>query len=289
VSAAVSLVPTLTLFAMMLALGMELQGADFRRLLDRPRALLLGASAQLMLLPVVALVLVHLLALPPAVALGLMLLAACPGGATSNMLSRYAGGDVALSISLTAFSSLVAPVWIPLMLTVGLHAVPGVAADVDLSVPGMIGGLVVTTVVPVLLGMGWLRAKPARAERLRRPLLAVSTVVLIALIVGLGINTVRIHGDPAGMFSRSLGAVLAFLAAGVAVAGVAAKLAGVSAAQQRTLLLEVAIQNINLALVVAVTILDEPRYLGPTLVYLPVMLLFALVLVLVSRRTGKVR
>lgn len=277
-------IPTATLFAMMLALGLELRVTDFLRVLRDPRALMIGMAGQLVVLPCVALVLVHLLPLPAPTAFGLLLIAACPGGAISNMLSRYARGDVALSIALTGVSSLLAPLSVPTIVGIGVYLALNGSADLELSVPGMVGGLLLTTALPVVLGMAGLALYPARAARLRGPLLLTATLVLIALIIGLGINTLRLHGDPLGMFSRSLMAVLMLIGAGSGAAALAARAAELPVVQRRTLVLEVGVQNVNLALVVALTILGQSAYLGPVLVYLPVMLLFALAMVLSGKR-----
>jgi BASS family bile acid:Na+ symporter len=274
---------------MMLALGMGLRVADFARLLHHPRAVMLGMTGQLLLLPMAAFALTHLLPLPPATAVGLMLIAACPGGATSNMCSRYARGDVALSISLTAISSVLAPVSVPLIVGFGIHAVQGPSPHIQVSVLEMAGSLLMTTALPVMLGMAWLRVFPDGAARFRGPLLAVATIVLILLIIGLGLNTVRTQADTVGMLSRSLPAVALLITIAAGAAALGARALRLTPAQSRTLLLEVGVQNVNLALVVAVAFLGEQRYLGPTLVYLPVMLLFALAVVISGRRNGIVR
>ena len=120
-----SLIPTLTLAAMMLALGMELKVHDFREVLKMPGAFALGIGGQLILLPAVAFALAVILPIASATALGLILLAACPGGTTSNMFSSYARGDVALSISLTAVSGLAAPVTVPLIVGAGFLVITG--------------------------------------------------------------------------------------------------------------------------------------------------------------------
>lgn len=279
-----SLVPNATLFLLMLALGMELHLADFTRLLRYRRALLLGIAGQLLLLPLAALLITQTLPLPGAIAVGLMLLAACPGGATSNMFTRYAKGDVALSISLTAVSSMLAPVSVPFIVGLGLYLTLGDTNTIQVSALEMVATLLSTTAAPVLLGMAALHYAPGITRQLRGKLLATATLVLVVLIIGLAVNTARTQGDVGGMFSRSLLAVtlLMLLAAGSTWLG--AKLLGLQAVQRRTLALETGIQNVNLALVVALNFLEEGSYLGPTLVYLPIMLCFGAVVIHVARR-----
>jgi bile acid:Na+ symporter, BASS family len=268
-----SIVPTATLALMMLALGMELRPEDFLRLAREPRAAIAGILGQLVLLPAVALAIAMLLPLSPATSMGLVLLAACPGGATSNMFSRYARGDVALSISLTAVSSLAAPVSVPLIVGIGLALLAGPQAAIQVSTAEMVTTLIATTAVPVLMGMAMLHWRPAATVRIRGKLLATATTILVLLVIGLMVNTTRAQPDVIGMFARSSIAVILLIsvcsASGIAVS----RVLGLSRPRERTLVLELGIQNINIALVVALTFLEQPAYLGPTLVSLPFMLL----------------
>jgi len=278
-----SLIPTATLFVAMLALGMELTLRDFIRVLQFPKAFLLGMTGQMLLLPVIALLLVSLVPVNSSVAIGLILLAACPGGATSNLFSRYAGGDTALSISLTGASSLLAPLSVPLIVTTGVLMVSGDAVRFHVSALEMVTMLALTTALPVVLGMVWAGVAPQLAARCRPVLMAMATIVLVCLIIGLGVNTARIHVDVMGMVSRSLPAVV-LLVLGTALAGaLLGRLGQLNIGQKRSLVIEVGIQNINLAMVVALQYLESPAYLGPTLVYLPVMLVFAAIVISAAR------
>lgn len=279
-----TLIPTATLALMMLALGMELGAGDFARLLQAPRAALLGLGGQLLVLPGTAFIMALTLPLSPTTAIGIILLAACPGGATSNMFSRYARGDIALSIALTAVSSLAAPLTVPLIVGAGLWLLTGTEASIEVSLQEMIVTLLVTTALPVIAGMALLHYAPALARRIRGRLLAAATAVMVLLVIGLAVNTARVQPDVAGMFARSAFAVLLLMTICATMAALAARWAGVPGPQSRTLVLEVGVQNINLALVVAISLLGEPGYLGPTLVYLPFMLLFGGAVVTLGRR-----
>ena len=267
-----SAIPTATLAIMMLALGMELHVEDFRRLLREPRAAVWGVFGQLVLLPCVAFAVAWLMPLALPTAMGVVLLAACPGGATSNMLSRYGRGDVALSISLTAISSFVAPISVPLVVGAGLYAIAAAEAPIAVSVENMITTLIATTALPVIIGMTVLHWFPTIARATRGKLLATATTLLVLLVIGLGVNTARAQPDVIGMFARSSAAVVLLIVTCAGIAAIGARRLGLSRSYERTLVLEVGIQNINLALVVALNVLGEPGYLGPTLVYLPVML-----------------
>ena len=148
-----SLIPNFTLFVMMLALGMGLRVDDFKRLLTAPLAVCAGLFGQLFVLPACALFIIFIFPLPTYTAIGLILIAACPGGAVSNMFTRYANGNVALSISLTAFSSVIAPLSVPLILTITLTYWQLDATAVQLPFASMFMTLLVTTALPILLGM----------------------------------------------------------------------------------------------------------------------------------------
>ncbi|MCR9258904.1 MAG: hypothetical protein NXH95_04220 [Pseudomonadaceae bacterium] len=274
-----TLIPTATLAAMMLALGMELRFQDFGRLLKAPRSALLGAAGQLIVLPAVALSLALLLPLSEATAVGLMLLAACPGGTTSNMFSSYARGDVALSISLTALSGLLAPLTVPVVVGLGFMLIIGSEAPIQVSMREMMITLVFSTAVPVLVGMGLLHRYPAVARMLRGKLLGFATGFMVLLLIGLFVNTARVQPDVWGMFGRSSVAVVLLIGSCALIAAIASHVFGLSRPQENTLILEVGIQNINLALVVAVTFLADTQYLGPTLVYIPFMFMLAGVVV----------
>ena len=279
-----SWIPTATLFVMMAALGMTLRPDDFARLGREPRAVLFGLTGQLLLLPLVAFGLAATLSLSQTLAVGLVLIAACPGGVTSNLLSHAARGNVALSISLTAASSLVSFLTVPFLLSLAFEAFGGAGAAVSLSVPEMVTTLFGSTVVPVLLGMGLLRWRPALAERLRGPLVGVSGTVLVLLIVGLGASLWSSGTDVAGLAARGTPAVALLIAIAMSLGWLGGRALGLDAATNRTLGIEIGMQNFALAMAVSMTFLEEPLYLGAALLYLPLMLLFSGAIVALGRR-----
>jgi BASS family bile acid:Na+ symporter len=268
-------IPTLTLFVMMLSLGMTLRLEDFRRIASKPAAVTVGILGQLVLLPLVALPLALLLAPSPTQAIGLVLIAACPGGVISNVLSRLARGDVALSITLTAVSSMVCFATIPFVVGLALRAVAGDSTELVLGFGEMAMSLFGTTALPVLLGMLLLASRPALAARLHGPLLSGSTVVLLLLVLALAVQVTRSAEDLslADLARGSLLPVVALVAITMSSGVLAARALHLDAATSRTLALEIGVQNFNLALVVGMTLLGEQRYAGPALIYLPVMLL----------------
>jgi len=272
-----SWIATVTLFVMMLALGMTLRLADFRRLAGMPAAVLVGLLGQFVLLPCAAFALAHTFALSRTQAIGLVLISACPGGVTSNVFSRFARGNVALSISLSAVGSMLAFLSLPFAMALAMRAFGAEGPRVVLSFGEMAAPLFGTTALPVLLGMGLLRTRPLLAGRLHRPLLAFSTGVLVLLIVGLGVGVARTSSELSipTLFRDVTPAVVALISLTMAIGMLAAKALGLDGATTRTLMLEIGLQNFNLALVVAMSVLHEQRYAGPALVYLPVMFVFA--------------
>jgi len=281
-----SWIPTATLVVMMLALGMTLRAADFRRLLGSPAAVVFGVAGQLVVLPAAGFAIAHAFSLPHTLAVGLVLIAACPGGVTSNVLSWLARGDVALSISLTAVSSVVSFVTVPFLVSLALRVFGADGPPVTLSLVEMVTTLFGTTALPVLIGMAVLHVRPAWAARLHRPLLGASTSVLMLLIAGLAFNVSSSSRDLSDLLRRATPAVVLLVASTMAVGLAGARALGLGGPTARTLALEIGIQNFNLALVVAITILGNDRYVGPALVYLPVMFAFAGGVIVMGRRAA---
>ena len=281
-----SWIPTATLFLMMISLGMTLRWADFRRLGSAPSAVLVGLLGQVVLLPGLAFAIAHGLELAPVHAIGLVLIAACPGGVVSNALTQLARGDVALSISLTAASSLVSFLTLPLVISLALRAFGATVAPVELSLAELAGTLFGTTALPVALGMLVLQRRPQLAGRLHRPLLAASTGILMLLIAGLFASLATSGGELSigALFRRVTPAIVALIGSAMAIGYFAGRQLGLGGAVARTLGLEIGIQNVNMALVVAPSFLGEQRYAGPAVVYLPAMFAFAGALIALGRR-----
>jgi bile acid:Na+ symporter, BASS family len=280
-----SWIPTATLFVMMLSLGMTLRPEDFRRLLATPSAVAVGVIGQIVLLPLVAFGLARALDLSPTMSIGLVLISACPGGVISNTLTHLARGDVALAISMSAMTSLVTFLSLPFVISVAMRAFGTEGPPIVLSITEMVTTLFGTTALPVLLGMLLLHLRPALAGRLYRPLLAASTSVLMLAIAGLfvGLASAADELSIATLFRRVTPAVVALVASTMAMGFASARLLGLGEATARTLAIEIGIQNINLALVVATSFLGEQRYAGPAVVYLPVSFAFAGVVVAMGR------
>lgn len=171
------------LIMLMFCLGLELRTRDFTRLAAQPGPVAIGLAAQLLGLPVIAASLAWLLGLPPVAAVGLILLAACPGGASSNAFTMLARGDVALSVSLTAVTSVVTVVTIPLVVNTAMSWWQGADAGLSLAVGPVLGQNTVTILLPIGLGMAVRSRRPHLADRLLPVLRRAALPLLLLMIV----------------------------------------------------------------------------------------------------------
>ena len=204
----------------MLGMGLTLTLQDFLGIRQRPKAALIGAFCQLFILPLLAFAVAEVFSLPGVFAVGLVLVSLCPGGVTSNAITFVARGDVALSVSLTAVSSVISPFTIPVVLGIALtyFQVDGFEST-SLPVLETIGKLLVITVVPVGVGM-FLRGKfPEFANRSERTFRIGSTVVLVAIVAGIVKNNwSNLQDYLASVGTAALSLNLAAMILGVAVA-----------------------------------------------------------------------
>ncbi|MFY2764160.1 bile acid:sodium symporter family protein [Arenimonas sp. MALMAid1274] len=172
----------LALAVVMAGLGLHLTLADFRRVLKMPRAVLLALAVQSLLLPPLAFLVCRAFNLPGELALGLVLLAASPGGVTANLFSHLARGDVALNITLTAINSLLALLTLPLWTALALSVFLGAEASVPPPI-GKVMEVAVLVIVPVALGMALRGWQPALADAAEKPVRTLSSLLLGVLIV----------------------------------------------------------------------------------------------------------
>src|SRR5690554_3710150 len=179
-----SVVLPLALFIIMLGVGLSLVLDDFKRVVIYPKAVVVGLVNQLILLPLVAFGLAKLFGLSPMMAVGLMLIACCPGGVTSNLITFVARGDAALSVTLTAISGVITVVTIPLILIFSMDLFLGEAQQFSVPLGSTILQILAITVLPIGLGMLVRRKKPAVADRMERPARIGSTVIFVLILGG---------------------------------------------------------------------------------------------------------
>ncbi len=168
----------------MLGMGLSLTPADFKRVVIFPKATLVGLFGQLVFLPLVAFLILKLIELPPALAVGVMLLAFCPGGPTSNLLSNLARADLALSITLTAISSMITVFTIPVLVNLAMEHFIGEGKYVELPVLKTMAQILVITVIPVSIGMFMRWKFPHAANRAEQPVKIASAIFITLIILG---------------------------------------------------------------------------------------------------------
>lgn len=270
------------LAVIMVGIGLSLTLADFRAQARTPRATIIGTLGQVLVVPAIGIAVALLMDLPPIMAMGLVLVAACPGGSTSNLVTYLARGNVALSIILTVVASLVVIVTLPGWLDVAGRLLPD-AADLEVTVPlGQTFGLLVGVIlVPVAIGMV-IRAKaPALAATLERGMSALGALVLILAIAAVAVD---LGGEIVDMVVATGPAVLVFNLAVILVGGALAWIARIDRASQLALAVEYGIKNSTLGLVIALTVVGDEEFAVPAAVYSIVMYLTAVIVIAIGRR-----
>lgn len=243
------------LIIIMAGMGMTLDLAAFKRVLTFPVPILAGLSAQMLLLPLVALGLVLLFDVDSMIGLGLILLSASPGGVTSNALTYVVKADVALSVSLTAINSLLISVTLPVVLLIGARMIDAsLSTDIDLPFSRMIGQLLGVTVFPIATGMLLRQFLPNFAHR-SEPFIRVFSVVLLALmLIILWITEYQLFLGNARQIGLLIFCLLMItMSLGYGLAGALS----LPEPQRFTILLEVGIQNTVLSVYVAANILED--------------------------------
>lgn len=244
----------LAIIIIMVALGMNLTLADFKRVATQPRQVAIGLLCQLILLPLLGFAVAGAFSLAPVYAISIVLLAASPGGATSNLIVHAADGDRALSVTLTAISNMLAWFTIPFLLGIAYTTYGSGALDIDFPVASTMIQVAVLTIIPVIVGMAIRSWKPAFAERTKRFSRIFATVFLFLVILALIIQNwdVIVNDGP-----RFAPAFITLNVAALAVGFIVARLAGINAVQTGTIAIETGIQNSTVAITVALTILNN--------------------------------
>ena len=261
-------VPT-GLMLMMFGMGLQLVVEDWLRVARYPRAVVIGMVGQFVALPAIALALVYFLPLPLAISAGLIILAVCPGGITSNSVSFLARGDLALSVTLTAISSLLALITIPLFLTYGLALVQEGAVDaVVLPIGSTIKQLLMLVFVPLVLGMVVRHYAPRFAVRSDPWVRAGGIILLVTLLVG----AVALEYDFfIGNLKKLWPVLFALNIASMAAGYLLARWGKLDGTQCRTISIEVGIQNVALGAMIALNILERQDWMVVPSVYSVVM------------------
>ena len=256
----------LSLAIIMFSLGYGLTPADFGRVLSLPRAAITGIFGQVVLLPVVALVALMLVDLPPALAFGVMLLSFCPGGVTTNILTKLAGGTVALSITLTAVVSLLSVLTVPILVSWAATRFLGEAAP-TINVTSIAVTMFAITAVPVIIGMLVRYFANAFAERTERTVSIVATVLFVVIIAA----ALATNWDLFVANIGTLGPVLVVFNVVLLILGVlVSRWVGLTGSDGLTISIEMGVQNGTLGIAVAGLVAQSsgiPEFALPAAVY----------------------
>ncbi|MBW8049269.1 MAG: bile acid:sodium symporter family protein [Cytophagales bacterium] len=240
----------------MLGMGLALVMDDFKRVVLYPKAVALGLTNQLILLPLIGFLFAWLFPLKPELAVGIMILAASPGGVTSNLISHVSKGDTALSITLTAISSLFTIITIPFIINFALDYFMTGGEVIKLDVPKTILTILLITVVPVSIGMLIRHFAPGFAEKMNKPVKIMSVVFLALIIAGLLLK----EKENVVYYFKQVGLVVLALNVTTMLAGFyTAKLFKLNLPQSITISIESGIQNGTLAIFIALSILHNSQ------------------------------
>ena len=270
----------IALALIMLALGLGLSVDDFSRVLRQPKDFLVGLLCQLILLPIIAFILVKIYNPPLELALGVMIIAAAPGGVTSNVLTKFSNGDVALSISLTAIISLISIVSVPLIIFQSADLLGVTGFNENISMVGIAMKMFLVVTVPVILGM--LIRKFAtnfivsKTKMIQRISIGLFVIVFISIWVEEWDKVISFI-TRAGVITLTLNIVMMLVGFYVAKSLIKGM------AQRKCISLECGLQNGTLAVFVATQLVDDIVYLVPTAAYALIMFVTSIIFVFIVK------
>ena len=278
---AVTKIAPIALALIMLTLGLGLTTSDFTRVIKRPKDFLVGLICQVILLPIIAFVLIKILNVQPALALGVMIIAAAPGGVTSNILTKFANGDVALSVSLTAIISLLSILTVPFIVIKSADLLDINYLSKEISMSGISIKMFLVVTLPVVIGM--LIRKFAQNFIIKRTALIEKISLTLFMIVFISIwleewDNIFMYISRAGIITLILNVtmmVLGFYVAKIFASGIE---------QRKCISLECGLQNGTLAVFVSTQIFDDIIYLIPTASYALIMFVTSIIFVLLLKK-----
>lgn len=260
-----SVVLPLSLAIIMLGMGLSLVVNDFKRVFKYPTAALIGLTNQLILLPLIGFSLALLFNLPPELAVGLMILAACPGGTTSNLITHVSRGDIALSITLTAIASVITVFTIPLIVSFALvYFINDGNTVIELPIVRTIVQIMGITIVPVSIGMIIRKFNTPFADRMEKPMRIASTIIFVAVVLGIIAANRNIIMDAL----LKLGEVTIALNVITMLLGYySARFFKLNLKESISITIESGVQNGTLGIVIATTILQHNEMSLPSAIY----------------------
>ena len=279
----VTKIAPIALALIMLGLGLGLSTRDFLRVINNPKDFTVGIICQLILLPIVAYILLLILRLPVELALGLMIIAAAPGGVTSNVLTKFANGDVALSISLTAVGSLISIFSVPFIVFSSAKLLGVTDLSSDITMTGIAFKMALVVTVPVILGMIIRRFAENFISSNINIVNRITGILFIVVFAAIWIeereNIISYLGQ-AGLAVLILNVVMMTLAFYIA------KGFATGIPQRKCISLECGLQNGTLAVFVATQIFNDVAYMVPTAAYALIMYITGFILIFILRRSN---
>jgi len=273
----------ISLIIIMFGMGLSLDSNDFKRILLSPKAILTGLINQIIFLPLMGFILIKVFTLPPEIAIGVIILAACPGGPTSNLITHLAKGDTALSVSLTAISSFITLLTIPFVINLGLYTILGENTLIKLDILQTIAQVFIIVIVPVVLGMLVRAKKETFADRMEKPVRIASAIVFVLVLVGIILKeraNIVPYFQQAGIVTLLLNVLTMLLGF------LAAKIMKLSFKQGISISIESGIQNGTLAIAIATILLSNTSYAIAPAVYSLIMFLTGGVIIFWSLKRG---
>ena len=264
----VKLIGPLILAFIMFSLGIGLSLENFKSVIVKPKDFIIGAISQVIILPIIALILIFLFPIPTELKVGLMLLAAAPGGVTTNVITKFAKGDVALSISLTAVISLLCFITIPFIFSLTYPIITGQNLPFDYSIGSIIVQIFLITTVPVILGMIFKAIFPsffARTENFFVKFSFILFVFVLFMAIYQELPNILEYFAASGLITLTLNITI------LIIAYFLCNIFSINVPQKKTILIETGLQNGTLAIVVASLIFSEGIYLVPIATYALIM------------------
>ena len=276
----VTKIAPLCLAIIMFSLGLGLTINDFLRVIKYPKNFLVGFICQVILLPIIAFILINLITLTPEIALGVMIIAAAPGGVTSNVLTKFANGDVALSVSLTAIVSLISIATVPFIV---FHSANFLEIEIlkEIAMSSIAIKMFFVVTVPVLLGMIIRKLKQDLVIAYESLFQKISIILFLIVFTAIWVEEwgeIMSFIKTAGLISIILNMtmiIIGFYVAKFLVSGIA---------QRKSISLECGLQNGTLAVYVAVQLFDQKVYLVPSAAYVLIMFVTSIFFVLLVRK-----
>lgn len=266
----------LALAFIMFTLGLGLSISDFSNVFKKPKNFLVGLVSQLIFLPIVGLVLVIIWPLPIEIAIGVMLIAAAPGGVTSNILTFFAKGDVALSVSLTAVMSLLSALSVPIVLAISIGLIGDSSLPESISLTGIALSMFLIVTLPVLLGMGvrsFLNSLTLKIEKSAR---FISTLLFVLVLLG---AILAERENVVSYFAQTGLVVLTLNILMMLIAFYWSGFFGTGMSQKKAIAIECGLQNGTLAIFVGTTVFGGGLYIIPAATYSLIMYLTSLIFI----------